>query len=132
MVEYLGRDLEVYKGAMSPPVRILGLREKGITCAGEVVDVTTDDDDGFVRKLGTFGSKQITIALAGLPTNEVMRNAWMAGNIEDTYTLVWPDGATLVGEFIQANYNPTHPHNDAATWSVELQSTGPWVFTPPA
>ena len=130
MVEYLGRDLKIYKGASSPPDLILGMREKGITAAGEVVDVTTDDDDGFARKLGTFGQKQITISLSGLPTNEVLRDAWFGGNIVDTYTIIWPDGAMLVGEFIQANYNPTGNYNDAVSISVELQSTGEWQFTP--
>jgi len=130
MTEYAGRAVKIYKGASSPPDLIEGLREKGINASGEVIDVTTDDDDGYTRRLSVFGSKQLTISLGGLPISDALKDAWFGGNIVDTYTIVWPNGSTLVGQFIQANFVETDNHNDVAGITTELQSTGEWDYTP--
>jgi predicted secreted protein len=126
MGEHIGREVKVYKGA----TQILGLQQKGIAHAGELIDITNDDDDGFARVYAKFGRKQITLTLSGLPTNDAIKNAWMLDDIVGPYRIVYPTGAEVNGDFALRNYDEDEPFEGAATVSFELQSSGPWVYTP--
>jgi predicted secreted protein len=126
MSEHIGREVKVYKGA----TQVLGLQEKGISHAGELIDLTNSDDDGYARMHSKYGRKQITVSLSGLPTNDTIKNAWMAEDILGPYRIVYPSGAEVNGDFALRNFDETEPFEGAATCSFELQSSGPWVWTP--
>jgi predicted secreted protein len=131
MGEHIGREVQVFKAA----TRVLGLQEKGIAHAGELIDLTNDDDDGYARMHTKYGRKQITITLSGMPTSDMIKNSWMAmaAGTEDVvgpWRVVYPSGAELAGDFALKNWDETEPFEDKATCSFELQSSGPWIWTP--
>jgi predicted secreted protein len=130
MAERVGRTVRVYKGAESPADLIEGLREKGIKASGEPLDVTSDDDDGFRKLLSVFGQKQIDVSLSGLPTNDVVKDSWYSDSVLDTWTIEYPNGATLTGQFLLVSFDESEPYNGVSTVSFELQSANEWTYTP--
>ena len=133
MGEHIGREVKVYKGT----TQILGLQEKGIAHAGELIDLSNDDDDGYARMHSAYGRKQITISLSGLPTSDAVKNshmAMLAGNesVVGPWRVVYPSGAELNGDFALRNFDETAPFEGVGTCSFEIQSSGPWVWTPAA
>lgn len=122
----LGRTIEFkWDGAT-----INGVREKGISIAGEPVDVTSDENNGWRTLLEEAGQNQIDISISGVVKVATLRAAWFAGARTKAVTLTYPGGAVLSGTFYLASYNETGPYNDATTFEASLQSSGPVTYTP--
>lgn len=128
MAEEVGRDVSVTWGG----VAIEGLREKGLTCNGEPIDVTNDDDNGYRRLMTATKRDEVNVSLSGVTRNKTLKNDWMAGgaNRQKAVVITWPDGAVLSMTANLVNWNETLPYEDAITFSVELRSSGAWVYTP--
>lgn len=132
MAERVGREVKVYKGIAR--TLILGLREKGITAGGELLDITTDDSNGYRAFLAKYGQKQIDVSLSGLPTTDLVKNAFYAGlsgdNALDQWEIEWPNGARIIGQFAQENFVENESYNGATPVQFDLKSSGAWAFTP--
>jgi predicted secreted protein len=108
---------------------IAGVRTKGITIAGEPVDVTTDDSNGFRELLAQAGTQSCDIALSGVTKNlELLRSH--ITNESKVYALVitYPEGSTLTLDGFMANYNSSGEYNNAETFDATFQSSGAYTF----
>lgn len=108
---------------------VAGVREKGVAMAGEAIDVTSDDDDGWRKLLTEAAENQVTISLSGVTKSAVLKSAWFAGTRTANVELGYPGGATITGSFFMASYNETEPYNGATTFEAELQSAGTITYT---
>ena len=127
-----GRQITLFWGDDSPPVEIGGLREKGIECNGEPIDITSDDDNGWRALLTIAGENQVNISLSGVSKDETLKTDWFAGNRTKEATITYADGGTLVGSFFLASFNETGTYNEATVFEAELQSSGAVIYTPAA
>ncbi|KRR16866.1 phage tail tube protein [Bradyrhizobium retamae] len=109
---------------------IAGVREKGIACAGEPINVSDDDSDGIRELLSEAGESTIDISLSGVLKDETLAADWFARNRVRAVTITYPNGRVISGDFFLASYNETGTYNDATTMEAALQNTGEVTFTP--
>jgi predicted secreted protein len=109
------------------------LRTKTITFNGELVDVTTDGDDGWSTMLdGIFNTQNVTIALDGVLKADTLSDMAFTG-AQETMTITVGDLFTLDGDFqFTAGFQIGAPYNGETTFSGTLQSTGTIVKAPVA
>ena len=101
------------------------LREKGVAFNGELVDITTDGDDGWTTTLdGIFGTNNVTVSLEGVLKEDVLPDMAFTGAQEDCVITI---GTlfTLTGKFqFQSGFEIGAPHDGERTFSGTLQSVG--------
>lgn len=123
-----------YKGRKVPvsfrDEALLGVREKGITQAGEPVDVTSDDDDGWRRLLDDNGAAQdnVDVNVSGVVKSSRLKEIWYSRDRTGTLSLDYPTGHRLSGTAVLVNYNETGNYNDAVTFEATFQFSGPVTF----
>ena len=101
------------------------LRTKTITFNGELVDVTTDGDDGWTTTLAdVFNVMNVTVPLEGVLKTDTLSDMAFTG-AQETFTLTIGTLFTLTGTWqFQPGYQIGAPYNDATTFSGTLQSVG--------
>ena len=122
-VGYKGRKIRVrWKG-----VYIKGVREKSIALAGEPVDLTSDDDDGW-RRLATENGpaqRQVDVSVSGVTKQSDLKEDWFTGDTEGELIIEYPTGHVLtIATAMLVNYTDTGPYNDATTFEASFQSSG--------
>ena len=101
------------------------------------IDVGDSCSDGFREVMEEGDQQQIDLTVDGVAKTTWLRNLLLGGGnrILEGVTITWPvhgggtTGATLVGDFRLTGYTEDFTYNDVTTFSVTLESTGPWVFT---
>jgi len=102
-----------------------GVREKGIACNGEPINVSDDDADGVRQLLSEAGEDAVDISLSGVLKSEVLAAAWFSRTDRiKAVTITYPNGRVISGDFMLVTYNETGTYNDATTFEGSLQSTG--------
>jgi predicted secreted protein len=136
MAGFIGREFLVKKNS----IELLGLRAKTVSFAGESIDITTGEDDGFRTLLGPSGQQSIDISFDGIAKDALIRDLMISGGnlLLTDIELEWPlssggvTPATLTGNFRLNGYEEGQPYNEATTFSSSLMSSGTWVYTPEA
>lgn len=127
---FLGRDIIFQWGGNSPGDVVLGIREKGIECSGEAIDVTSDENDGWRTLLREAGQNEVTISISGVTKDTRLKQAWFSiTNRTQPIFITYPDGGRISGTFYLQSHNETGTYNDATTFEAELVSTGPVDYT---
>lgn len=127
MAASIGRNLKVKRGSTV----IAGVRTKSGSFAGEPVDVTTDDENGFRTTLEEAGTYSFDLSVEGITKDNDIRSAALgATNLMLTdVNLEWPNGDTLTGNFFLASLEESGEYNGALTFTASLQSSGEWTYT---
>jgi predicted secreted protein len=101
------------------------LRTKTITFNGELVDVTTDGDEGWTTTLAdTFNTINVTLPLEGVLKTDTLTDMAFTGE-QDTFTITVGALFTLTGTWqFQPGFQIGAPHNGERTFSGTLQSSG--------
>jgi predicted secreted protein len=101
------------------------LRTKTINFNGELVDVTTDVDDGWTTTLdGVFNVMNVSIALDGVLKGDTLSDMAFTG-AQNTFTVTIDTLFTLSGTWqFQPGFNIGAPFNGETTFSGTLQSVG--------
>jgi predicted secreted protein len=101
------------------------LRTKTVTFNGELVDVTTDGDAGWMETLdATFNQQSVTIALEGVLKTDTLPAIAFVGT-KTTMTITIAGLFTLDGDFqFQSGFQIGAPYNGEMTFSGTLQSSG--------
>lgn len=129
MAALAGRQITFLWGSDSPQEEIPGVREKGINLNGEAIDITSDDDNGWRSLLSIPAENQVDVSLSGVTKSSRLRNDWFAGTRMQPATIVFPDGATLEGNFYLVSHNETAVYNDAVAFEATIQSSGVVSYT---
>lgn len=127
-----GRELTVDWDA----VTIAGVRQKTASLSKSMVDVTTDDADGWRTLLPAPGMRSIDITIDGVTENEVFIAEFFKADTAVTgepvvvnlpSTLAVPGDYT--GTFMLVSFEHSGAHDGEYAFSVQLQSSGPVTYT---
>lgn len=132
-----GRDLRISKNG----VVIGGMTTKTINFNNSAVDVTTDDDQGFVTLLERAGTRQITAegtfvfddtqldileaAATGTALLDEIDIEFLTNADVDTPVAFY----TITGDFYLASVSITGASDGRIEGTLSLQSSGPWERT---
>ena len=108
---------------------IAGAQEKAFTITNGEIDITSDDDNGRVARLGG-GNQDVSITVSGVEKDEILLAA-AYGNVAQRYQLEYEDtGATITGTFEIGSYEVTgSTDNSAITFSAQFRPTlGTWAY----
>jgi predicted secreted protein len=131
MTGRIGRQVSFFFGGNSPADEIQGVREKGVECNGEPVDVTSDENTGLRTLLdNTATISHVNVKISGVSKDTRIRAAWHANQRTQSVRLQYPDGASLDGTFFLSAYNETESYKDASTFEATLMSSGAVTYTP--
>ena len=129
MAASIGRDITMTVGGSA----LLGLREKNMTYNGEPINITSEEDAGYQILLSDVGEGSISIDVAGIDKDDVLRTAAAALTRANLAVVItYETGGTLTGNFKVSSYSEGIPYQEAATFSATLMSNGAYTFTPPA
>ena len=126
MAGFVGRQVIVKRDGTV----IAGARTKSVTINNEPIDVTTDDSAGFRELLEVSGERHFDMTVEGVTKDSVLLSLVVAGtSLIDTFTLEFPGSpaTTISGDFRMNNFQLGAEYNDAVTFTLELQSTGPFA-----
>lgn len=125
-----GRDLVFESGGTLLAV----LTTKTININNNPVDVTGDDDAGFVTLLERPGTKQLTFDCSGVTTNETLRDRSLGESgttLIETGRVIFlaADGSgsesyVIDGDFFMSSYSETGASDGRIEFSASFQSTG--------
>jgi predicted secreted protein len=130
MTARVGRQVDFFFGGNSPADQVQGVREKGVECNGEPIDITSDENDGVRTLLSLSAQDEVNITLSGVTKDTRMKTAWFASERMNNITLRYPDGSTISGDFFMATYTEGENYKEATTFQSSMQSSGPVTFTP--
>lgn len=131
MPEKLGRKVTIsIDGAV-----VATARTKTLTINNNLINVTSDGDDGLQRFLDEMGEKSVEIAVDGLadsdvstPTTALMDIALGNSLIDE---IIFDYGTfTITGNFAQSSYSESLPYNEAVTFSAAYSSSGAVIKAP--
>lgn len=110
--------------------RIPGIRERSLALAGEPVDITSDDDDGWRKLADENGAAQdnVDFNASGVTKSSVLKEDWF--NRERTGELIidYPTGHRVSGTAVLVSYTDTGPYNEATTFEAAFQFSGEVLF----
>jgi predicted secreted protein len=131
MAARAGRQVTFFFGGNSPGDQILGVREKGLECNGDPINITSDEDSGVRTLLENLSAEDtVNLSISGVTKDTRLKEAWFDGERTQAITLNYPDGSSLTGTFYLVSYAETDPYNEATTFQASLQSSGTVTFTP--
>ena len=101
------------------------LREKGITFNGELVDVTTDGDEGWTTTLDEiFNVQNVSVTLGGVLKAGILPEMAFSGK-QKSGVITVGTLFTLTGTWqFQPGFEIGAPHNGERTFSGTVQSVG--------
>lgn len=127
MARHVGRKILI-KRDTDP---IAAARSKTITINSEPIDVTTADDSGFRTLLEDPATRSLDLSVEGVFEDDDLLELLADGSspLIEALTIEFESGASITGNFRFNNFVVTGAHDDAATFTCEIQSTGSWTFT---
>mgnify|MGYP002783607134 CR=1 len=110
-------------------VTLAGVRTRGYTAANELVDVTSDDSNGWRTFLATPGVRSMEVTVGGITENQVlladlMNNAGSGALVVNLPTTT----GTLAGTFMLESFGETGEHDGAVEFEATFQSSGIVTF----
>lgn len=129
MTAFVGRKAIFKKGLTT----VAAVRTRSMTLGNEVVDITSDDDNGFRTMLAEPGNKTLDLTVEGVFKDATMLTVAMSGtDIMEAFSILFPSIGTIAGDFLVTSFEAGAAYNEAGTFSCSLQSSGAFTFTPAA
>lgn len=114
-------------------VPIAGARTTGMTVNGSPIDITDQNDNGFLTVLdGILTDRSIVLTIDGIEDGNVLRDLSLGADTDvflDDITYTFSDGDTLTADFVMSGYNEGNPYKEATTFSATFTTTGTWTHT---
>ena len=123
MAANVGREFLIKDGAT---VIATGIRNKTVGITNSRVDITSDDDSGWLTALAIPGEKGVSISFDGITKDASLRETAMSGTscMLTGVTIEYLDGPTATGDFFIESIEYTGVYNDAVTFTATLSSSG--------
>lgn len=110
-----------------------GITTKSLTINNEPIDITGDDDDGWMTLLPESGVRSIEASIEGVLKSDALISQAIDGTaLIDELTIVLPSGGEITGDFRFNNLEVGAPHNEAVTFSASFQSSGECDYAIPS
>ena len=112
-------------------VTLVGVRTKGYTLTNDMVDVTTDDDEGWRTLLADPGLRSMEVTVGGISSDQVLiAEVTKASITGETLTVQLPTTTgTLAGLFFISSFEQTGEHDGAVEFSATFMSSGEVTYT---
>jgi len=120
-----GRALQIKWDA----VTLVGVRTKGYTATADLVDVTTDDDNGWRTLLATPGLRSLETTVGGISSDQVLINEFFNGTGETLTTELPTTTGTISGTFYLSSFEQTGEHDGAVEFTATFMSSGSVAYT---
>lgn len=121
MAEQLGRKVTITIGSEARATA----RTKNLTINNEMVDVTSDGDDGIQRYITEPGQKAVEVSVEGMfdVDDETLPDLALSSDLSEDIELDYGT-YTISGTFVMPSYSEGQTYNDAVTFSATFQSSG--------
>ena len=110
-------------------VTLVGVRTKGWTATADLVDVTTDDDNGWRTLLATPGLKSVEVTVGGISSDQVLINEFFNGTGETLTGELPTTTGTISGTFYLSSFEQTGEHDGPVEFSATFMSSGAVAYT---
>lgn len=110
-------------------VTLVGVRTKGWTATADLVDVTTDDDNGWRTLLATPGLRSVEVTVGGISSDQVLINEFFNGTGETLTGELPTTTGTISGTFYLSSFEQTGEHDGAVEFSATFMSSGVVAYT---
>lgn len=113
------------------------VRNKTLSVTNELVDVTTDDDDGWATFLPKPGKRVVSGTVGGISSDEVLMSAiFNAANVGGTLVVNLPSNLATPGDVtgtcLWQGIEITGVHDGSVEFAANWTLSGPAVYTPSA
>jgi predicted secreted protein len=131
MTKLAGRKVRIYEGTGVSRTLVAGARSDSITINNGAIDITDKSDDGWRTMLNDASVRSVDMTVDGLLDGQSL----LAAALGDTTDLIGDyeidvDGIGIAaGQFHFSSMNIGAPHDDAATFSATIASSGEITFT---
>lgn len=132
MSKLAGRKVRIYEGtSVATGTLVAGARSDSITINNEAIDITDKGDDGWRTFLNDASVRSVDMNVTGLLDGSSL----LAASLGATTALLGDyvidiDGIGVVaGEFHFSSFEIGAPHDDAATFTASIASSGEITFT---
>lgn len=114
-------------------VTVTGLRATGIQINSNPVDITNKSSAGWRELLPDGGIRQVTFTGSGLVDSAsaqliTLESAALNGTLIEAQ-VISGKGDSLMGTFAVSAFQRDGTHNDAETFSVTLENSGPVTYS---
>lgn len=117
-------------GAGAP---VTGMRTKTVTINNEPIDITSDDDSGFMTYLDEDpATRSIEMSVEGITKDDELIALASAGGSEliSEYTLAFEGLGSFTGDFHIGSLELGANYNEAVTFSCTIRSSGSFTWDP--
>lgn len=132
MAATLGRLMLIKVGSAASGTLLGGLKTTSFKMNNQPLDISTKDTLGWRELLESGSLKYVSIGGSGIfkdsASDETIRAAVFSGSIS-TFTLVFPNGDTIEGQFLVTNYERTGGYEGPEEYTLSLESSGIPTFT---
>ena len=127
MAEQLGRKVTISIGGEVKATA----RTKTLTINNEMINVTSDGDDGVQRFIVEPGEKAVEVSVEGMfdLDDDALPTLALSNDLSETIELDYGT-YTISGTFVMPSYSEGQPYNEAQTFSATFQSSGAIVKAP--
>lgn len=132
MARQNGRDI-IIRDASDDVIAVANVT---VTVNNSAVDVTRNDDQGFVTVLSRPGTKQISLSGGGATEDNTLLTVAVSGaNLLAAYSVEFLNDAgsavayTIAGNWFLSSYVETGNHDGAREFTLELATSGAFTGT---
>jgi len=131
MAKLAGRNVRIFEGDVATGTRVAGARSDSISINNEAIDVTDKEDGGWRTLLADASVRSVDMSVEGLLDGPSLLSKALGVTtaLLAEYTIEIDGIGTCAGEFHFSNFELGSPHDDAATFTANIKSSGPIVFT---
>jgi len=127
-----GRDFVLKVGTAAAGTVLAAMRTTSFSINGEMVDITTKDDNGWRKLLDGAGVSSMQIQASGILSGAASHFTLMqavGSRTIATYSVVFDGGDTIEGSFQPTSFEASGEHNGVQTYTLTLESSGQPTFS---
>lgn len=119
MSEIIGRKVSISIGGSV----VATARTKNLTINNEMINVSSDTDNGLQRFLNEMGEKSVEVSVDGLMADDSLLTKALSNDLSAALVLDYGT-YTISGTFVMPSYTEGMAYNDAVTFSASFSSSG--------
>lgn len=132
MTAVAGRKIRIYEGTtVATGTLVAGARSDSITINNEGIDITDKGDDGWRTMLNDASVRTVEMSVEGVlkGSSLIAQSLGPTNDLLGDYVIDIDGIGEVAGEFYFQNFAISAPHDDAATFTATIQSSGEITFT---
>jgi predicted secreted protein len=130
MTKVAGRRVRIYQGSGTGRALVAGARSDSININNEAIDITDKSSDGWRTMLNDASVRTVDMTVEGLLDGDSLLSAALGDtdNLLGDYEIEIEGIGTVAGEFHFSSFEIGAPHDDAATFTASIASSGPIAY----